>query len=196
LDELLEMPSVMGVSVSAGFIASLSSVLSGGNDGRPVQAIHPTFLEYIQRPQQSNEAIVRTEEAESLVAQGCLKVLLSDQLKYDICGIRRPLEFEPENKSINDVEGRLRTRTTVGLRYATVHGLSHVSASLRNKVILGMLLDFYKTKMPYWVELMSLLGKISFLILSTQALKRSIEGKMNERNIILVSFLLHIMIGF
>jgi hypothetical protein len=49
LDEFLQVPGVMGVSPSAGFIANLSSVLSRGIGGKLVQAMHTTFLEYLQR---------------------------------------------------------------------------------------------------------------------------------------------------
>jgi len=46
IDELLDLGGESEDSGSVTFVEFLSSVLSGGRDGQPVQALHPTFIEF------------------------------------------------------------------------------------------------------------------------------------------------------
>jgi len=180
MDELLGMRRTPSYSVSGSLVASLRSVLSDGSDGKAVQILHPTFLEYLLRAKLKEGIVVLKSDAELLVARGCLAALLTDQLKYDICEVTRPSEFAPLNGEIENLRQLVQTKTSAGLRYAAVHGLSHVSESLQDADVVERLQQFYETKLPYWIELMSFLGKIYPLMTSVHNLKGRIEEAIKD----------------
>jgi len=192
VDELLGMRRTPSYSVSGSLIASLQSVLSDGNNGKALQILHPTFLEYLLREKPKGGVVVLKSEAELLVARGCLEMLLTDQLKYDICEVTRPSEFAPLNSEINDLQQLVQTKASPALRYSAVHGLSHVSESLLDAAVMERLRQFYQTKLPYWIELMSFLGKIYPLITSVHNLKGRIEESMKDTDALSVRCLLHV----
>jgi hypothetical protein len=184
MDELLGMRRIPSYSVSGSLITSLRSVLSDGSNGKIVQILHPTFLEYLEKPKDG--VVILKSEAEVLVARGCLATLLTDQLKYDICKVTQPSEFTPLNSEIQDLQQLIQTRTSPALRYAAVHGLSHASESLQDADTMERLQQFYETKLPYWIELMSFLGKIYPLIVSVHNLKGHVEDAMKDMDSLLV----------
>jgi hypothetical protein len=183
---LLDLGSESEDTVSGGFIGCLSSVLSDGRDGHPVQALHPTFIEFILRWRWQDGKVIEAEDkeslrvqsrdAEALVAQSCLRILL-DKLKYDILEVIQPEEFAPLNEEIQDLEERIQNKTTQGLRYAVVYSLSHVAFSLTNDVA-RKLLDFFERKLLFWIELMSYLGKIYPLVQSIHFLSKRMKEFM------------------
>jgi hypothetical protein len=132
--------------------------------------------------------VVLKSDAELLVTRGCLAVLLTDQLKYDICKVTRPSEFAPLNNEIENLPQLVQAKTSPGLRYAAVHGLSHVSECLQDANVVERLQQFYETKLPYWVELMSFLGKIYPLMTSVHNLKRRIEEVMKDTDALSVRY--------
>jgi hypothetical protein len=175
IDELLELGSEPGNSVSGSFVARLSSVLSDGRGGQAVQALHPTFLEFLPRWQYQDQAVIIIQNAESLLAQGCLAILLSKSLRYDMLDVVQPKAYPPMNKDIEDLEQRIQTTVTTGLRYAAAHVLSHVAICLHEETITSQLKQFFERKLLFWVELMSYLGKIYPLMQSVHVLSQRMK---------------------
>jgi hypothetical protein len=178
IDELLDLGSESETSVSGSFVVRLSSVLSDGRDGKAVQALHPTFIEFLPRWHYQDQAIIAVHNAESLLAQGCLAILLSNKLKYDILDVVQPKTFPPMNKEIEDLEQRIQTTVGSGLRYAAVHALSHVVSCLQEEKIINQLEQFFERKLLFWVELMSYFGKIYPLMQSVHVLSRRMKEMM------------------
>jgi len=191
IDELLHLGSDSEDSVSGSFVECLSSVLSDGRDQQPVQALHPTFIEFVLRWQWQDQKVIDAEDkeslrvqsrdAEALVAQSCLRIL-SHKLKYNILDVIQPKAFAPLNEEIQDLEERIQNKTTNGLRYAAVYALSHVAFSL-TKDIAGKLREIFEKKLLFWIELMSYLGNIYPLLHSVHfLLKRMKEFMASERD--------------
>ena len=174
MDELLNLRSKSGDSISGRFVAHLTSVLSDGRDRQAVQALHPTFIEFLLRWRWQDQIIITIDNAESLLAQGCLDILLSDKLKYDILDVIQPNAFIPMNGEIEDLKERIESRTTGGLRYAAVYALSHVASSPAKEVAEKLRL-FFKRKLLFWIELMSYLGKIYPLLQSIHLLSKHMK---------------------
>src|SRR5271169_6095486 len=116
------------------FVAAPSGALADGRDGQAVQALHPTFIEFVLRWRWQDQIVITIDNAESLLAQGCLDILLSDKLKYDILGVVQPNAFVPMNDEIENLKERIQSRTTSGLHYAAVYALSHVVSSPTKEV--------------------------------------------------------------
>jgi hypothetical protein len=174
------MDALLGLSngVARRVVNTLRSVLSDGTDDKGVRSLHPTFIEYFRAGLQPSDIQLSDRDAENLLARGCLDVLLSSKLRYDICGLIEPGAFAPDNENVKDLQRRLDEKTTAGLRYAAVHGLSHVASSLGDNAILGRLREFFQRFSLYWIELMSFLGKIYHLMRSVHHLKLQIENGM------------------
>lgn len=155
-------------------IANLHSVLSDGSNGRPVYALHPTFVEYLQLGLQHDRLRFTLKEANILLSAGCLNSL-NAQLQYDICDVKRLGTRTPLNREIMDLEGRMQESTTLSLCYAALYYLSHVAETLGDKKVLNELKSFFQEQLLHWIELMSLLGKIYMLMQSTHRLKVHME---------------------
>jgi hypothetical protein len=175
MDELLNLDSESENSVSGSFVARLSSVLSDGRDGQTVQALHPTFIEFLPRWQYRDQAVITINNAESLLAHGCLAVLLSDKLKYDILDVVQPKAFPPMNKEIEGLEQQIQTTVPSGLVYAAAYALSHVAVRLQEETIISQLEQFFERKLLFWIELMSYLGKVYPLMQSVHVLSQRMK---------------------
>jgi len=187
MDELLELKVPSGSSVSGSFVAGLSSVLSDGGDGGAIQALHPTFIEFLLRWRQLDQLVISIQDAESLLARGCLAILLSDKLKHDILDIAQPKTFARMNKDIERLKQQIQEKTTPGLRYAAVHSMSHMAASLHDGAVIRQLRQFYESKLLFWIELMSYLGKIYVLMQSIHSLASCMQDVMKTNDYLLVS---------
>jgi len=174
MDELLNLRSKSGDSISGRFVAHLTSVLSDGRDRQAVQALHPTFIEFLLRWRWQGQIVITINNAELLLAQGCLDILLSNKLKYDILDIVQPNAFVPMNNEIENLKERIESRTTSSLHYAAVYALSHVASSPTREVV-GKLRLFFKRKLLFWIELMSYLSKIYPLLQSVHFLSKRIK---------------------
>lgn len=187
MDELLSLESPKEESISSNFLRNLSSVLSDGNDGKPIQALHPTFTDYLLRWLQGRQPLISLKDDDSILAEGCLAIMLSEKLKYDILNVLHQRQFVPPNREIETLETLIQGKTTPGLRYAAVHVLSHVVSCLHNKSVIGQLRQLYETKLLFWIELMSYLGKIYPLMESIHLLASHIRENMRSAAHILVS---------
>jgi hypothetical protein len=161
-------------------------VLSDGRDGQTVQALHPTFIEFIPRWRWQDRRVIsiddeealhiQNRDAEVLLGKSCLNIL-SNKLKYNILDVIQQNEFAPLNDEIENLEERIQSRTTGGLRYATLYALSHV-ASGPTKEVAMKLRRFFETKLLFWIELMSYLGKIYPLLQSVHFLSKRMKDFM------------------
>jgi hypothetical protein len=174
MDELLNLRSKSGDSISGRFVAHLASVLSDGRNRQAVQALHPTFIEFLLRWRWQGQIVITINNAELLLAQGCLDILLSNKLKYDILDIVQPNAFVPMNNEIENLKERIESRATSGLHYAAVYAVSHVASSPTREVV-GKLRLFFKRKLLFWIEFMSYLGKIYPLLQSIHLLSNHMK---------------------
>jgi len=181
MDELLNLNSNSGDAKSERFVDLLASVLSGGRNGQPVQVLHPTFIEFLPRWNSRCDLVITIDDAE--LSQRCFTILLSSKLKYDILDVTRGSEATPMNKSIDDIEQRIQDKVTSGLRYAAAHALSHMAACLHENMVVSQLQKFFESKLLFWIELMSYLGKIYPLMQSVHFLaKRIVEVTVTGDN--------------
>jgi hypothetical protein len=67
--ELLDLSGESEESVSGNFVASLGSVLSDGRDGKTVQELHPTFIEFVPRWRWQDRRVISVDDEEALHIQ-------------------------------------------------------------------------------------------------------------------------------
>lgn len=189
MDELLGLTSKPGSSVSGAFVAGLGSVISDGSNGKPVQALHPTFIEYLLHEQSSPRFASLNKGAQLLIAQGSLAILLSKQVRQDPFDIVKPGLITPNNDKIEDLEQRIQLKMSPSLRYAAHYGILHSADCVEYVEVLKQIRLFFETKLLLWVELMSYLGKIPVITHSLYTLGDQLDRVNSGANEALVSYL-------
>lgn len=177
INEVLSLSDSSQGSIVGGLVADLRSVLSYGSSDNAVYPLHPTFVEYLQSDQKPDQLQFPFDEAELFLALNCLRSL-NTGLQYDILGISCRDDLTPPNSDIKDLQERIQVRTTPLLRYAAVHGLSHVIYSFSHSSVVSQMRSFIREKPLYWIEIMSLLGKTYILTQTVHALKARIQDIM------------------
>jgi hypothetical protein len=77
-----------------------------------------------------------------------------------------------------DLERQLREGTTPALRYAAIHGLSHVASSIGGESVISSLRAFFESNLLNWIELMGFYCEIRSVMSLVHSLKTQIEAKM------------------
>jgi hypothetical protein len=83
-----------------------------------------------------------------------------------------------------DLERQLRESTTPGLRYAAIHGLSHVAFSLRGELVISALRAFFESNLLNWIELMGFYCEIRSVMYLVHSLKTRIEVEMSSTQLL------------
>jgi hypothetical protein len=84
---------------------------------------------------------------------------MNQQLRQNICEIKDPSLF---NSEVYDLPHRLDTKVSHELRYACLHWVEHVTSSKSAaSEILDQLKPLCEEHIVHWIELLSLLGRLS-----------------------------------
>lgn len=158
-------------------VSALRSVLSSSAEGGGVYALHSTFIEYLRSGSLPENLGFSVEDAHALLANGCFRTLKS-QLRYNICDMVKPNASTLLNSDVLDLKKPIQANITPTLHYAAIHTFSHVASCLLNESIISQMRSFFQEQLLYWIEFMSMLGKIYPLVQAIYTLKGSIQKKM------------------
>jgi cytidylate kinase len=142
-------------------VRRLAAVILGGGQ-EPVSLFHPSFFDFItssERCQDTNFLLQPSIQHQEL-AHCCLRVMNSTEhgLRYDICELVNP---SVANKDVRDLDRRL-GKVTEAVRYATVYWAAHLSCGDKvSNTLEGELVSFCESHLFHWIELLSLLGRLS-----------------------------------
>jgi hypothetical protein len=140
------------------------SPLSPITDVTPVRVCHDSFRDFVvdsQRNRVENDRNHRIKPAEThgKLLDRCLW-LLNEHLHQDICDIRNP---GLANAEVPDLSARLAQSVPEGVRYACLFWPKHLASSHSvSETVLGALLDFCTNHLLHWLEVLSLLGVLSY----------------------------------
>jgi hypothetical protein len=140
-------------------LAQLSAVLTCEDD-EPVRIFHPSFPDFLVDSSRCLDGRFRLIPAErhSEIAFRCL-VLMNMRLRYDICGSGRP--WLENDKVVHLVDA---LKDLGALRYACMYWAAHLRlAGAQDSRLAGELLSFCEEHLLHWIELLSLVGKLSFV---------------------------------
>jgi WD40 repeat protein len=135
-------------------------VLGGGQD--PVSLFHPSFLDFITSSERCCDPrfLLHPRVQHSELALHCLRVMNDENfgLRYNICGLADPFSA---NMDVLDLDGRLQ-KVTEAVRYAAVYWTAHISCGEEaGDALEGELVEFCEKHLLHWIELLSLLGRLS-----------------------------------
>ncbi|KAG8729755.1 hypothetical protein FRC10_003476, partial [Ceratobasidium sp. 414] len=158
-------------------VGSLRSVLYIDEaQGGAVRVCHPSFADYLNRRVPDDRFYMDIPERNAELAEGCLETMVA-KLKFNICGIETSYV---RNKVIPNLDKSVERAITTGLRYSSEHWTSHLMEAKKGPSIMpgGELLSqvLNGPRILYWVETLSLIGKLKTVLSSLRDLKCWCEG--------------------
>lgn len=149
-------------------LGSLESVLNIPSDTKqPIRLLHPSFRDFLlDKARCRNERFqIQSEIAHAGLAIRCLDVIRED-LRRDICDLKLP-DSSPQEVSRDLLNNHLPKH----VQYACQHWIGHLEcASPHQRTHLGLrdggeVHDFFQKRFLYWMEAMSLMGKMPETVL-------------------------------
>jgi cytidylate kinase len=142
-------------------VRSLAAVVLGGGK-EPVSLFHPSFLDFITNSGRcyDHRFLLNPGAQHSELAFHCLRAMNDENagLRYNICGLEDP---SVANENVADLDERLQ-RVSEAVRYAAVFWAAHLFRSNElGDALEGELIMFCEKHLFHWVELLSLLGRLS-----------------------------------
>ncbi|KAG8724799.1 hypothetical protein FRC09_013985 [Ceratobasidium sp. 395] len=132
-----------------------------------VRIFHPSFMDYITDRARSKDLWINLAEQNTILAECCLEIMTEGGLKFNMCDLETSDQF---NRDVPDLDARVQKAIGPHLSYSCLYWSSHVSGarveSLENcirRFLLGR-------ELLYWIEALSLLGKLSTTPASLQEL--------------------------
>jgi hypothetical protein len=127
-------------------------------DRKPVRVFHPSFPDFLANPSRCVDGRFRLEASErhAEIAFRCL-VFMNKRLRYDICGSGRP--WLQNNEVLHLVDA---LEDLGSLCYACMYWAAHLRlAGAQHSRLAGELVLFCEGHLLHWIELLSLMGKLS-----------------------------------
>ncbi|KKP04274.1 hypothetical protein THAR02_03625 [Trichoderma harzianum] len=128
------------------------------NPDEPIRLFHLSFRDFLINKENCdiNSFWVDEQETHAMIMVCCLKLLSTENLRKDICDLRRPgtLRLEIEQQRI---DGRLPPET----QYACLYWVYHLKESGGTVRDHDHVYDFLTRHLLHWIEALSLIGRIS-----------------------------------
>ncbi|KAG9097865.1 hypothetical protein FRC06_007095 [Ceratobasidium sp. 370] len=138
-------------------VRSLSSVLYVDQKlGGAIRISHPSFVDYITDPSRSKDLCVDLEQQNTVLAECCLEALVGS-LKFNICGLETS---DMLNRDVPNLEVRVRDAIGPHLSYSCLYWLGHVARAGADSLDGHLQRFLLGRELLYWVEALSLLGKV------------------------------------
>jgi WD40 repeat protein len=170
LEEPLSVPDLsklMGTPVNevAMDVSALAAVLLVAEDAAEgssgaVRVFHPSFRDFLLDPQRCEVThfIVLSPQHDHQLAERCL-VVMNQHLTRNICRID---DFTTANLNISDLDARILRFVPGALKYACVAWPVHLTVGdCPGGPLRKALPEFLRKHILHWLELMSLLGRLS-----------------------------------
>jgi hypothetical protein len=137
-------------------LAQLSAVIICEHD-EPVRIFHPSFPDFLGSPSRCEGRFrLQASERHGDIAFRCL-VLMDKRLRYDICESGKPWLQNGDVQHLVDGLEDLEL-----LRYACMYWAAHLRlAGAQDSRLAGQLVLFCEGHLLHWIELLSLIGKLS-----------------------------------
>ncbi|CAH0037580.1 unnamed protein product [Clonostachys rhizophaga] len=161
-------------------VTSVSSVLNVPRDEKtPVKTFHLSFSEFLVNKQRnkSPKLQIDKEETHRDLADKCLKLLLkSGILKNDICELGK-LDTRNQDVTQNTIDDKLPPQVQYACRY-WVHHTKKGNVKLHNK---HPAYEFLKKHFLHWLEVLSLIGRVSETIGLIRELQELVDLNSGEK---------------
>ncbi|KAG8754824.1 POC1 centriolar protein A [Ceratobasidium sp. 428] len=155
-------------STLKGVVEGLASVLHiDKTNDEAVRIFHPSFMDYITDQARSKDLWIDLAEQNTVVAECCLRLLTEGGLKFNMCDLETSDQF---NSDVLDLDARVYKVFRPHLSYSCLYWSSHISGARVESLESSIRRFLLGRKMLYWIEALSLLGKLSTALASLQEL--------------------------
>lgn len=155
--------------VVVGIVNKLGSLLDREEDGGGIRVRHLSITEFLTQRTTHPDFRIDLNTTNAELGTSCLLVMLKD-LRFNICQLETSSQL---NSQVKDLESRITQYLPDALQYSCVHWSNHVcSGGDPSNNIKSLLVQFLAgEKVLYWLEVLSLLGKVPTALASLQQLK-------------------------
>ena len=173
LANLLLIP-IRKVEVSLESLHSLLNIPRGSVS--PIRLLHPSFREFLLDTTRCRDSHFWIDQriVDKDVVTNCLH-LMSNGLRKDICGLNMP------GAPTSEIQDDINLRLSLHVQYACHYWVDHLERMDHNSRIEvglcdnGQIHSFFKIHFLYWLEALSLMGKISQGIIIVTKLERMLQ---------------------
>jgi hypothetical protein len=145
-------------------IIALGSVLyEDGGPGGVVRVCHPSFNDYVTDLARSGEFYVDLGQQNTTLAGCCLRSML-EKLRFNICDLETSHVL---NRDVIGLDARVQNAISEDLRYSCLYWTSHLVQAGTVAIVQEPLRQMlFGRELLYWMETMSLLGKLDMVLSS------------------------------
>ncbi|EJD04813.1 WD40 repeat-like protein [Fomitiporia mediterranea MF3/22] len=126
--------------------------------GAPIRFCHTSFRDYLLAPgRESDDWFIDLESQKSFAAMRCFDIMRS-MLRFNICNIQSSYTRNDQDPGLPD---RIKANIPPYLEYVCLFWSQHLLEAPFSLALLDKLSEFLNKRLLYWLEVMSLLGKVN-----------------------------------
>ncbi|EJC98165.1 WD40 repeat-like protein, partial [Fomitiporia mediterranea MF3/22] len=126
--------------------------------GAPIRFCHTSFRDYLSAPEREKDPwFINLKTQREFIASRCFTVM-RDMLRFNICDIA---SLYIPNDKIPDLPNRIKANIPPQLEYACLFWSQHLLEAPFLHELLNELPEFLNKHLLYWLEVMSVLGKVN-----------------------------------
>ena len=148
-------------------LGSLLSNVHASDDNLPIIPLHTSFRDFLITKKKSGDFWVDLREVHHQMAHSCLSILL-DGLKFNICQLETSYLA---NKDVTDLPTRVEKYIPSALLYACRFWDDHLEQIDFETGLFGKLQSFFKKKLLFWLEALSLTNYVGCALTACSVLK-------------------------
>ncbi|KAG9081756.1 hypothetical protein FS749_007415, partial [Ceratobasidium sp. UAMH 11750] len=133
-----------------------------------IRVSHPSFMDFITNRSRSKELCVDLEQQNTILAECCLETMTSE-LRFNMCRLETSHLL---NRDVLGLEARVRDAIGPHLDYSCVYWTGHLVAARKQRMDGPLRAFLFEPRLIYWIEALSLLGKLSVALSSLLGLSR------------------------
>jgi hypothetical protein len=170
------LASLIGLEprVISSWVDNLSSLLYRDvSENGGIRARHLSVIEFFTDPTCPLDFRVDVQEANGQLARRCL-ITMTKELEFNICKLETSYML---NAHIQNLDNRVQERISAALQYSSVHWSSHLcSGPSPTSEVTELLSTFLTgTRTLYWLEVLSLTGKVPVAIQALRLMKVNLK---------------------
>jgi hypothetical protein len=167
------LASLIGLEprVVSSWVNNLSSLLYRDvSENGGIRARHLSVIEFLTGPTCPQEFQVDIQEANGLLGHRCL-IIMTNKLEFNISKLETSCVL---NSDIPNLDDRVQEKISDTLQYSSMHWSSHLCSgpSPASREVAEILSTFLTgTQLLYWLEVLSLMGKVPVAISALRLMK-------------------------
>jgi hypothetical protein len=138
-------------------ISELQSVVYINASDQAIYIFHASFGDYLMSGERSKKMSCNELEHHALLASHCLS-LMESQLRFNICNL--PSSFLRDDE-VPDIQMKIKQNLGESLQYSCLFWGHHLSRGKLAFEIAEQMERFMKRKILFWIEAMSIMGRLS-----------------------------------